>query len=211
MTKTPRTAGFHTVIAVVGTLAVLAISTTPANAACELGPSDAPYGNGMEVYCTPGPSQRTTPVFRGIWYGAIAKDSAGDWGAAWHRKSQSEADSAALDHCRGKGHNGCKIVAGAANDCMALAESTDGSWGVDYSNLDRSDAIRKATNICSGYGGHGCGAVASVCGRQAANSRPCLTVSTGIPMPPGSVWDSYPPDIRERFAHPERYTNGACQ
>ena len=208
-----RRSALDAVIAVAITLAAVLFSAMPAYADCQLGPASSSdtSGNNLEVYCEPGPGQRTAPVFQGIWYGAIAKDTAGNWGASWHRKSQADANSAALEYCRGKGHKGCKIVAGAANDCMALAESTDGSWGVDYSNLDRTNAIRKATDICSKYGGHGCRAVASVCGRQAANSRPCLEVSPGHDMSRGTAWATLPPDIRERFAHPERYTNGACQ
>src|SRR5579862_4335809 len=44
-----------TAIAVLGTLATAPFSAKPAHAACALGPSDAAYGNGMDVYCTPDP------------------------------------------------------------------------------------------------------------------------------------------------------------
>ena len=44
-----------TAIAVLGTLATAPFNAKPAHAACALGPSDAAYGNGMDVYCTPDP------------------------------------------------------------------------------------------------------------------------------------------------------------
>lgn len=47
-------------LAVVGALATIPFGTKPANAACALGPSNAPNGNGMDVYCSPDPAPAPT-------------------------------------------------------------------------------------------------------------------------------------------------------
>ena len=158
----------------------------------------------------PAPSQ----TFAGEWHAAIAKSaSSTTWGASWHYASQAAADQAALANCNTSGVTDCQVEIGDVNNCLSLAESKDGTWGVGRSGLSRADAIHVATQYCEKYGGKNCLAQVSVCGRQPADSKPCLQVGPGIDI---SHWSAaalatLTPEERAAFEHPAQHTNGACQ
>ena len=67
-------------IVVAGTFATGPFSAKPANAGCSLGPSNAPYGNGMDVYCDPSPG----PAAPSTHYTALYYDDATSvFGTSW--------------------------------------------------------------------------------------------------------------------------------
>jgi len=60
MNTTIKRSASGAAIAILGMLVSAPFSGIPANAACALGPSNAPNGNGMDVYCEPDPAPAPT-------------------------------------------------------------------------------------------------------------------------------------------------------
>ncbi len=140
------------VSAVAVTTAIGALTATPAHAGCAIGPSSAPYGNGMDVFCDP----EGTPKVQPHYFTAIAvSDSTLAWGTSWAANTRAEAEQIALAQCRRHAAD-CRAVDWAQYKCLALAVSDrEMAWGVDAGNYPET-ASSKAVAACRSVGGSNC-------------------------------------------------------
>jgi hypothetical protein len=114
--------------------------------------------------CLGGPQGSQGASSRAYWAAIAISPLSLTVGGAHGRPSKDEAEQTAIQNCRRNGAKDCKVITGAANQCVAIAISYSDKWYGWDGGSNRVAAASSAVSRCQKAGGKNCVLIVAPCG-----------------------------------------------